>query len=98
MITQRPRRVIISETVFVISMIIFFYTPSAFYFYKMARVSLILAKIHQQLYKNTTDNNKGEPMMWTRQDCRDQYFLISLPVNIYLLNKLLLCIVFKRSY
>ena len=61
----------------------------------MARVSSILAKIHQQLYKNTTDNNKGELMMWTRQDCRDQSFLISLPVNIYLLNKLLFCIVFK---
>lgn len=25
----------------------------------MACVSSILAKIHQQLYKNTTDNNKG---------------------------------------
>ena len=25
----------------------------------MARVSSILAKIHQQLYKNTTDNNEG---------------------------------------
>jgi len=36
-----------------------FYTLSAFYFYKMARVSSILAKIHQQLYKNTTDNNEG---------------------------------------